>query len=276
MTWMMPWAYQSRPSKPSPLDNPAFRRWFGSSVIRNRDGTPRVVYHGTTRRGEYRPRTHNRPIHPYWMENPQEFMPVFTEFKPGSKDIGIHFGTKEQASSIIDDIRTGIIYPAYIRLENPLRMNDTGNWLPEEMAFRLAKHPEDIPRSLLTSRMMDLLTVSPPHDPPQVRLLNDNEVEKIIRFGGYETMGSARSNELMRQLIVEALQSRGYDGIVYLNRFEAAHRKVGKDPVTGEDLYMRVETDSYIVFDPRQIKAVYGNRGTFDPEDPDILHGWRR
>lgn len=46
-SWNLPWAYQPRPVKGSVLDNAAFRRWFGDSVVRNPDGTPKVVYHGT-------------------------------------------------------------------------------------------------------------------------------------------------------------------------------------------------------------------------------------
>ena len=258
-SWNLPWAYQRRPSKPSPLDNPAFRRWFGNSVIREYDGTqvvPRVVYHGTTRRGSHRPSS--RPISPYEMGNPQTFMPAFTIFKPGTKDIGIHFGTQEQAASIVGDSRTGIIYPAYIRLENPLRMNDTGGWSPDTMLVRLAKNPDRIPSKRRTNEMEDLLTLFPARDPQQVHMLDDDEVMDILAMGERETMGSADGNEIMRQMIVEALNRRGYDGIVYLNKFE--------DPKNPQD--------SYIVFDPRQIKAVYGNRGIYDPNDPDILNGF--
>ena len=31
----------------SPLDNPAFRRWFGDSKVVDERGEPLVVYHGT-------------------------------------------------------------------------------------------------------------------------------------------------------------------------------------------------------------------------------------
>lgn len=31
----------------SPIENPAFRRWFGDSVVVDEDGEPLVVYHGT-------------------------------------------------------------------------------------------------------------------------------------------------------------------------------------------------------------------------------------
>jgi hypothetical protein len=51
---------------------------------------------------------------------------------------------------------------------------------------------------------------------------------------------------------IEALKQRGYDGIVYENRIEAPG------------------SDSWIPFEPNQIKSVF-NRGTFDPKSPDIL-----
>lgn len=37
----------SEPHPGSPLDNPAFRRWFGDSVVADEEGEPLVVYHGT-------------------------------------------------------------------------------------------------------------------------------------------------------------------------------------------------------------------------------------
>lgn len=270
-SWNLPWAYQPR-SKVSPVHNPAFWDWFRGSVVRNPDGSPRIVYHGTTRRGHHRG---GRPISPYDMANPAPFMPAFTTFKAGYKDIGIHFGTQEQAQSVIGDSRIGIIYPAYIRLENPLRMNDTGGWSADTMVLRLAKNPERIPSRHRTNEMEDLLSLFPARDPANVHMLEDAEVMDIIRMGERNTMGSADGNEVMRQMIVEALNRRGYDGIVYVNRFEGITRKVGNDPITGEAIYAKTEEDSYIVFDPRQIKAVYGNRGTFDPNDPDILNGVR-
>jgi N12 class adenine-specific DNA methylase len=51
----------------------------------------------------------------------------------------------------------------------------------------------------------------------------------------------------------EAAKQAGYDGIVYRNLIEDA----GKD--------------SYVAFDPAQIKSATGNQGTFDPSDPSIL-----
>lgn len=54
--------------------------------------------------------------------------------------------------------------------------------------------------------------------------------------------------------LINHLKSRGYDGIVYQNNVET--------PV--------MKTDSYIAFDPHQIKSAIGNNGHFDPSNPDI------
>lgn len=46
----------------------------------------------------------------------------------------------------------------------------------------------------------------------------------------------------------------GYDGIVYINEFEAA-----------EDA-----SDAYVAFRPEQVKSALGNSGAFDPASPDL------
>jgi len=57
---------------PSPLDNPAFRRWFGESVVVDERGEPLVVYHGTDKVFDVF-RAHSRSI------NTTTFGPVETE-----------------------------------------------------------------------------------------------------------------------------------------------------------------------------------------------------
>ncbi|MEK6880708.1 MAG: phage tail tape measure protein, partial [Nanoarchaeota archaeon] len=54
---------------------------------------------------------------------------------------------------------------------------------------------------------------------------------------------------------IDLAKSQGYDGIVYRNTEEARWRK---------------NHDSYIAFYPNQIKSAIGNRGTYNPNDPDI------
>ena len=58
-----------------------------------------------------------------------------------------------------------------------------------------------------------------------------------------------------------ALKEAGYDGIVYAGWREAERF----DLRTGRNVEI-------IAFEPTQIKSAIGNRGTFDPTDPDIRH----
>ena len=64
--------------------------------------------------------------------------------------------------------------------------------------------------------------------------------------------------------IQEFLRRNGHDGIVYQNREEGV-----RYATSGE----RILDDSYIVFDPTQIKSATGNVGTYDPKDPRIAYG---
>ena len=76
-------------------------------------------------------------------------------------------------------------------------------------------------------------------------------------------------------------RDEGYDSIVYLNRAELsdeAHDKIlrkefelgrGLDDIEIRKLVPEA-ADSYIIFDPRQVKSATGNRGAYDPDNPDI------
>jgi len=58
-----------------------------------------------------------------------------------------------------------------------------------------------------------------------------------------------RARDKYDAIVREKIKEAGYDGIVYKNTVEGGG-------------------DSYIAFSPSQLKAVYGNRGAFDVEDP--------
>jgi len=70
--------------------------------------------------------------------------------------------------------------------------------------------------------------------------------------------GSREFPQVLPQRWVDDIRSEGYDSIIY-------KPKPLKD-VSGKEY----PSDEYIVFDPTQIKSASGNRGTYDPNDPDI------
>lgn len=80
---------------------------------------------------------------------------------------------------------------------------------------------------------------------------------------------------------IRTARDEGFDSIVYLNRAELsddAHEAILKEELRSgfslnDDEIRAVApevADSYIVFDPRQVKSATGNRGTYDPDNPDI------
>lgn len=91
-----------------------------------------------------------------------------------------------------------------------------------------------------------------------------------------------RSGSWSKDQIANAKRN-GADGIVYLNRYEGLDSaNVAKAHDAGIDVNRLSDAafkkqfpesrDSYIAFDPKQIKSAIGNRGTFDPNDANILH----
>ena len=62
--------------------------------------------------------------------------------------------------------------------------------------------------------------------------------------------------------IVGLAEEKGHDGVVFLNIY---------DTNSGDGIL----SNTYIVFDPKQIKSATGNAGTFDPDDPSIYRNPR-
>ncbi len=200
----------------SPLDNPAFRRWFGDSEVVDKHGRPKVVYHGAPGGG-------------------------FTVFRGGE---GIYFTDKwDVAISYIEDFDEDFglgphssdpttplgapenyedgIYAVYLRIENPLYVDANGS--------------------------------------------DFNEINLSDTGFGYFEGETGSISDLVRDA-----EREGYDGLVVENVFDMGpHYRTGPE----------VKSTIYVVFDPRQIKSASVQRGTYDPEDPDIRHNprrWRR
>ena len=79
-------------------------------------------------------------------------------------------------------------------------------------------------------------------------LLKKGEGKRIEKEIDADWTLRKKYDPMLRQIIKDA----GYDGVVYKNEHEG-------------------DGDSYIAFEPEQIKSAVGNRGTFDPNNPDIL-----
>ena len=158
----------------------------------------------------------------------------FNEFRTAKSEMGAHFGTPAQANDILEstlDRHDHQGYPVYLNLKNPLRLRDTGTF----DTYRIHRQLKEMG-----------LAEGLPKNPHQLEMQ-------------------------------EHLQSLGYDGVVYLNRREGISRAKGKDPERYNDYSDQMfkhhfpdAEDSYIAFDPTQIKSAIGNNGYYDPNSPRI------
>lgn len=89
------------------LNNPNFKRWFGSSKVVDGTGKPLIAYHYTSSKEP------------------------FNTFKVDRHDIGIHFGTQKSSNDRYNTVRSlpfqleqGSIFPVYLRIENPIVTKD--------------------------------------------------------------------------------------------------------------------------------------------------------
>lgn len=163
-----------------------------------------------------------------------------------ASDIGIHVGTEDQANSRAEQKEGGDfkLMPLYVKAENPLRLKDARSWKDPEWYLYESGISSYLPTSL-QQKISDFA-----QENRAAKDLNTPEGQKKA----YEK-AMAINSEVARFLKDEL----GYDSIVYANTHDG----------TTQDNKMKAD-DSWIVFDPEQIKSTTNNNGTFDGSNPDI------
>ena len=208
---------------------PAFRFWFGAGAVVNADGTPRLVFHTT--------------------------FSEFEAFEIGERELGVHIGSREAADNRVEikrreedfyglgreELGEPRVLELYTNIQNPLRMpeNRTGGWRAVDFKIEI--------RNGLSSRFEGVV-------PPELELTPEEEAmffDEDFDFNGRTINLSELEDQELSDFFREWLGSKGFDGIVYTNKFEGGG-------------------DSYIAFNSAQVKSVF-NIGTFDPADPRIL-----
>ena len=228
-----------KPKLKDATESQQFKRWFGKSKIVNADGTPRVVYHQTSK--------------------------VFTVFNTdnpvaGANDSetpnGIFFKQNDHDIGIGGDIQMAV----YLRMEKPLHFKnrkEANAWyvknikgygkLQDEMNAALAPIEKEIDK-LDDKYFMDESISEEEYDSKWNAL-----IEKMRETeNGYR----GRLRELLNDHFLTG--ESGYDGI---ELDYDGHRYVN-----GE----REDVHTYIVFDGTQVKSATDNIGTYDRNNPDI------
>lgn len=113
----------------------------------------------------------------------------FETFDLSKSDLGIHFGNLDQAEYILKHRKNKSegqnIHPVLLKIENPLRLKDTGSF-----------HADAIADQLLKKKLIDK------------QLYNE-----IVEAGWQERK---KYDAIIRNILL----SKGYDGVVYKNEME--------------------------------------------------------
>ena len=238
------------------VEKAEFKKWFGNSKVVDDKGKPLVVYHGTTAEG-------------------------FTEFAAGSDVsgesdeyyrtgsggdpttfLGSHFADSSLVAGKFArglygerefSDKGGRIMPVYLKMENPLRVDESEMF---DMMYR-ESYNAPIIESILEGEAYDEDV-----EPEEIyeRYDTDEKYRKDINKRALEEENRAEEPIFeLAQEMADTLRSKliddGHDGIIYDNEVEGGV--------------------SYVVFESTQVKSATGNRGTFDPKNPDITKAFR-
>lgn len=242
-------------------DTSAFRRWFGNSKVVDKHGNPLVVYHGTNET-TYTPRVTRdgsasasaelkRMAETHGIKEWGDVASILERWV----DTGIadRYGVTKQVAEHARELTR----QARSTEETPARV-DLGF-----SVFNLPADGKELGAHFGTKKQAEYfgkpfgfyLNLQNPMRLPDLGTWDYQSVMREARKRGveisndeYDQVFNARdNNDALRKLLL----SKGIDGVVYKNEAEG-------------------RGDSYIAFKPEQIKSATGNRGTFDPSNPDI------
>jgi hypothetical protein len=170
-------------------------------------------------------------------------------FEPS--DIGTHVGTtigQAESRAKAHGGEGGNVMPLYVSIKNPLRLSDSPSWADPTWYVTESGVAKFLPKSLIdeAKSLKDVYK-------------KNQALERSIGRPGFADQANRSAAMEVNKKVREELQKQGYDGIVYANTHDGA--------TLAEKMQAK---DSYIAFQPEQIKSAIGNRGTYDVRTPNI------
>lgn len=231
-------------------ETPEFKAWFGDSKVVNPDGTPMVVYHGTGN-----------------LEGFTAFDPSLTGKGNDQIGSGFYFTTKPEeasgyttavtqnagpgAAKLGGDSSPGVL-PVYLSIKNPLviqgsSLRDVDIDITPKQALAIIKRAPsilDLDESPI-GNWIDVWSAGKITDKMIAEVAQNYTGASLLSLEGDFFRGDATA---FRTALRDFL---GYDGVV--QDFGGGHKH-------------------FVAWFPEQVKSAIGNRGTFDPANPDILY----
>lgn len=247
-----------------PTETPEFQAWFGESKIVDGAGKPMVVYHSTA------------------------VDKNFDMFKRSQRDVGIHFGTKGQANDRQDYMRGKApakrgtaerTYPVYLAIKKPLRLGDIGAWDAMNLQYALTR--PDMGKNGITNEEVKRAMVSAGYSNPRGQLVALRDLIKSKGYDGivYKNTGEVEGSQALREKMDKARDEmyaktgwpKSKNGFSVEDQKNEAYSDWIVAQSAEQEFRETNGEDSYIAFDPEQIKSAIGNSGAFSPTDARIL-----
>jgi hypothetical protein len=239
-------------------ESPEFEKWFEVSKVVNEDGTPKVMFHSTTA-GD-----------------------VLTAFKRNPKDVGFHFGTAGQAEDRFNlklerdpygpNLR-GVSHatiPVFLRINRPLRMNDLGSWSGDNIFYALKDNPEfkgKLFQNSTSAEARDAIKAAG-YDGIVYANTGESEGASVYRKAQDEAWADYQSTDWYR---AQQAKRRPSDRFPSEEMNALPEYQAYKKASEAEKAFRESNPqDSYIAFDPNQVKSATGNTGAFDRNKKDI------
>ena len=225
-----------------------FKRWFGdwenhpksASKVVNEDGTPKIVYHGTTAE--------------------------FNTFERG--DIGFHVGTLEQAENRIDGSKDGRIMELYADIKNPLYAAfDFGDWHGKNTAGMLIETEqfEDFDnRESIENRLQEISNMSDSSEADNAlrSFLKELGYDGIVYENGFEASGES-------YIAFDPAQIKSVDNLGTFDKSNGDIRFSKELDVDGKE-FVRVDDETLNEKNPKDIvkalKQIAESKGFYNME----------
>jgi hypothetical protein len=224
-----------------------FRNWFGDSKVVDKAGKPLTVYHGGA-----------DPVDAF-TKRPERGGGFGAGYFSSDPDVATAYATTGQppGSELARKFRDGAVTNTHLSIRNPINENTTFEQFFNGDKDRALSLVEDITDRNEFEDMRDIA-------------VNGSDKDFWSGIESLELSGLNVNHELYTPLLESSplLRSLGnYSGGEY---YQGLIKPTAFDGIIHNDFENGGKT--FIPFKPTQIKSATGNRGTFDPNDPNITH----
>ena len=285
-------------------DSPYFQRWFGeSAVTAGPEAKPIVVYHGTPHGGfkefqlpdESSQRENYFGSSAYFTSSPKEASAAYADIEGPDIQWRIaeemrnsNIGKEEATKRVIGEGNFSVM-PTYLRIEKPFYMDPSplaehraGNtFFDKEDTEEIVKAFENVifrpgpNRNTRAVPELKKLLAEATNEPG--RVIGGEDLWVLLERALGKHMYGGNETRMQEEISRQVIQELGFDGIITnleaLKAYRRNYPKKGNLPPPLEQGRSSEFLDKplhYMVFEPEQIKSATGNRGTFDPSNPDI------